>query len=396
MKNAKYLIALILLCACCFAMADKITLNDGKEIEGEIVADSDKLYMIKTDAGDQFITADQVKSVQRDTIIVREAKRLLKEGARLQKEAEKALRQKNYILAATFFEDANTTLSAVGKDTADLFSQAGPRMVEIYTQLTAMQDELRKKGVAIYQKAYLEAADLEKHLERGFLLFQNKFWIRKDQLCPVCLSKGKVSCGMCEGAGTVKIPCDKCRDGSIACPTCGGNGVQNCAQCIGQGKGFINCAECGGQGKHACAYCHGTGRIRYPCRECSGSGVVVRRARSADMRGNMVWSRYESLCPLCRGARYTMQMHTRCGGTGARPCKKCEGSGQQPWVCTNCKGTGKRSCPKEIRCAACSGIGSVEITCKQCRGSKKVFCANCDGKGFLGSPQEAKVIDKIQ
>jgi DnaJ-class molecular chaperone len=85
--------------------------------------------------------------------------------------------------------------------------------------------------------------------------------------CPVCVGKGTVMCGTCDGRGFSFIP------GSPPCTTCGGSGG------IVQDGRTASCSACGGTGKgkgsvikQPCVQCsHG----KSPCRECDGGWIKL-------------------------------------------------------------------------------------------------------------------------
>ncbi|MND09919.1 hypothetical protein D3C83_336190 [compost metagenome] len=54
--------------------------------------------------------------------------------------------------------------------------------------------------------------------------------------CPDCGGAGTKGCALCEGTGSVAIPCGACEQGKVAasCPKCAGSG--NCDACGGKGR----------------------------------------------------------------------------------------------------------------------------------------------------------------
>lgn len=71
-------------------------------------------------------------------------------------------------------------------------------------------------------------------------------------ICKACNGDGEVSCGKCQGAGTVLVDCDECKGkgkvDSIDCDLCNGTGKVDgkCKECFG--GGFIMCEACDGTG----------------------------------------------------------------------------------------------------------------------------------------------------
>jgi hypothetical protein len=76
--------------------------------------------------------------------------------------------------------------------------------------------------------------------------------------CQKCDGRGTVECKRCKGTGYVKeiktvnrrrqekkVPCPRCKNGDVACPSC--NGKKICTSC--KGKGYVTCARCNGAGR---------------------------------------------------------------------------------------------------------------------------------------------------
>jgi len=128
----------------------------------------------------------------------------------------------------------------------------------------------------------------------------------------------RVKCKTCSGIGTIREPCDKCKNGKIDCYKCGGKGVlYHACTATGCNGGRVECPKCRGH------------RSRWTKRLHSGQSMVV-------------------YCPVC-------------GGKGTVDCKQCKG-GRVRVLCTNCK-NGK------IQCTACDGKGYTEKRCPTCGGS---------------------------
>jgi hypothetical protein len=94
--------------------------------------------------------------------------------------------------------------------------------------------------------------------------------------CPICVGKGTVTCGTCDGRGFSFVP------GSPPCTTCGGSGgiVQDgrtsaCSACGGTGKGR------GSVIKQTCVHCS---QGKSPCRECEGGWIKLIK-ECAECRG---------------------------------------------------------------------------------------------------------------
>ena len=126
---------------------------------------------------------------------------------------------------------------------------------------------------------------------------------------------GNGSCDSCGGSGSTE--CDECRNGTVECYECDGQGDTRCNQCDGdgaeecsdcEGDGNIECGECDGDG---CESCDDNGSIS--CETCSGNGTV------------------DCSDEDCNDGRVPCE---ECGGDGERTCGYCDGDGTVE--CYNC------------------------------------------------------------
>ncbi len=138
--------------------------------------------------------------------------------------------------------------------------------------------------------------------------------------CQRCLGFGQITCDECKGAGRMKCPNKKCRNGTIERVTQQGLANEKRSKGAGTpslrvtcdvcaGAGAIRCAACAGRGSIACSICGGTGK-RPVCRTCDGEGL--------------------RLCSKCRGTgTYRDAPCDACGACGAILCNSCRGDGRR-------------------------------------------------------------------
>lgn len=114
------------------------------------------------------------------------------------------------------------------------------------------------------------------------------------QDCPSCGGDGfeLEECGGCDGSGFVNNDCYVCDgDGTSECPNCYGSGKDplgkslfeenpDCPDCGGSGE--VTCFNCKGKGTipEECGSCNGTGEVRDECPVCDGSGQIRSEAET--------------------------------------------------------------------------------------------------------------------
>jgi len=128
--------------------------------------------------------------------------------------------------------------------------------------------------------------------------------------CPQCRGGKTLVCELCKGKG--KIETQK------VCPDCGGAKPTKCERC--GGKGWLRCNSCNGTGRKRTP---GVGHLRggtEPCNKCAGRGRV--RCRSC--------TRGYSMCKRCknRGLITVTEPCKACNGKGHVDCFRCRGSGK--------------------------------------------------------------------
>ncbi|MCY3024008.1 MAG: hypothetical protein NTW87_33940 [Planctomycetota bacterium] len=230
--------------ACAPVRADTVVLNNGKSIEGEVVADKDDVVVIKTDAGTLTFKKDSVKEIKKAPP-PGEKQKAAPDG-RMTREERAA---------------------AVGLG-ADKLHEAGEKQVDCPV--------CKGTGVAIWLPCNRCRGAGQVKLELA----------NRVEKCERCEGKGKIAgayCLTCDKRGKVYLSQLTPSQGGTKkpppdhswCTQCNGTGVdawEDCLQCLrSQWRGYTyhgeyldRCNRCMGAGKiakHLCAACRGTGLI---------------------------------------------------------------------------------------------------------------------------------------
>lgn len=197
-------------------------------------------------------------------------------------------------------------------------------------------------------------------LKAGYVycgLFCREGKLTNDKKCKICKGKGqhkchscdttgKVVCWTCQGEVQVTLPCPDCAgDGNLSmkllaqesalehCPLCAGKKALACLHCDGGGTLKAKCIRCRGRGKSTCILCYGIGKRE--CISCLGAGKPLSGI-----------SEKKGVCDRCKG-KGNLECNS-CEGKKKGPCKACKGDGRALLKCRQCLGK------KETSCAGCT------------------------------------------
>lgn len=302
--------------------ADVIHMKDGRNLQGEILSETDTEVKLKGKFGTLTLDRAQIKSIERKEID--ETDLVLKELTRVLDDLSKD---------KPFPALRNIRDWAKRFPKAKILGDPAAQKMALKSALSALRPTFDLK---------VESFDeLREHLDK-----------RVEHLCEACEAAGLVTCAACKGKG------------GLICQTCMGAGAQKCASCGGEGSS--PCATCKGATKIPCPTC----TVRQPMRTSEPYirvGYQFKLLEKYDQAKETHYQQWDWTvctqctrvgtipCPNCpfdkRGGRTGKVACAACGGVGKLPCPGGCNNGVLPGQCPGCQGTGKQPC------AVCKGSG---------------------------------------
>lgn len=383
MKTLKITVFFVLFCA--LSHADIIQLKDGKVIEGNIVGETKNDIMVESKGKSNIISTKDIKNIEREDKLINNDRTIYEDGINMIEQAKEYKSKDKYFQAIDFFKKAHKKINKIS-DKTKYTRFKKEQLIEIENNLEKINKEMEEKNLAIYKEKVISKEELKEingHIEKGEIWFQEKVWIKPEQLCKKCNNTGKTTCNNCKGSGEKNLKCTNCNKGYITCSKCNGKGQYTCPECNGKCKFLISCKQCGGQGRYTCNTCGGTGQRKQQCRACVGSGKVREYYGSVETR---------VICYNCNGSGSVFEPCTRCGAKGERICATCSGKGEYWETCSECGGQGIISCDREVPCPTCGGKHIFYFECKKCNGKGEMKCPDCEGLGFIQQKNSEEIL----
>ena len=354
MRSSSVLIRLLTLALLMpsFAAAETFVTKDGTTYVGEVIIQSEKAIMLRTDDGQVTLNRKDLLELPPTEL---EARGHLWKGKQAREKGDKAYVLEDLGMASYYYKTSLAELTSINASIEKEFALARELIEEIEARLEKLETTLDGRGLAAYRGQVFKKDLLEHHLGEGHILVGKGIWISPSQICDRCEGKGWIPCEACSSTGHVVVSCSECNNGRIVCPVCKGSGSTACPSCKGRGKYVVNCPKC-----------NGTGSIQ--CRGCGGKGTIWKYYHRY-----YPYRRYRATCP-------------RCGGRGKVACTWCGGKKTVGATCPTCQGTGRITCPKTVRCPHCKGTGKTRRICEACVGRGYLSCPACDGKRYSGNP----------
>lgn len=333
-----------------------VVLKDKKVLHGKLQGNDSTHILFAANGRDYWLGIDDVEPLDVKIILERgkvDTAQILLSKAQKLMQSDLGLAKKNLQDALSF---ANDNISGKDSYAAQIADSTLKESLSLFKQIDA---RLKEHNEVIYDYAVFPKYVVDYHLEAGDMLLKRKFWIKPNQCCGLCKTKGQITCTLCLGKGVTSKNCPACEGtGKVKCPICEGTGWRECNIC--GGKGYIY------QKSRSSTFFVGTS-CYYP--SYWRPGRVVTSGRNIAVIGPS-----PVFCGPYFGGGTFMEM-----GNPDQAIKK---------VCWQCGGTGTLQCPKTRKCMECKGSGLIFEICIKCHGRKKLECPDCHGKGFIGKVQE--------
>lgn len=344
----------------CAASKGFIALKNGKTLAGRIKGINNKKILFSSSGEEIWVSLDDAADIPLSNTIA--MGRIHNSKGAIEK-LDKALERNKLGEAMRFAEYSLDELEKISGDSPKEYEEALSLLSETARKIKLIYQALDQNSCAIYCHNVFPRDELDYHLAHNHILFRNKIWLEKEQLCRKCKGEGKMACPKCHGLGKIVKNCDKCKNGLVQCHICEGSGHRTCPRC--NGLAFFT---------KTCRNCSGTGyiwEIRTPPAVASPGMTVIRDGKIIFNKPTVIYR------PSCSYGRYVQVI-----------CPACNGEGKKDFPCKKCGGKGRISCPRFEKCPYCRGLGYTAKVCEKCNGTKKLECNACKGKGFIGKPQE--------
>lgn len=340
-----------------------VLLADRQMIKGKLKGSSSDSLLFDIDGKERWIPLNEISDAPYEKVIAM--------GLRYDAQAfyDKALaRFKNKEFGETmrYIDAAERILKDKIRGKDDVSVRITADVNKLLADVNAVLDQNSK---AVYNYHVFLKKDLNYHLDKRHIYFNNSVWIKPSQICSDCKGEGLVNCKQCAAKGYIQKICEHCQNGQVVCKICSGEGRRICPDCNGTGNIIKKCQTCLGRGTITLS-----GVQFYPSYYNPGSIVITGGGTSlVDIGGPRCYN------PPVIWGPYSQQ----------QTCPACNGSGETDRTCKRCNGAGKISCPKFTKCSFCDGKGFIKVLCSACQGKKKVKCQTCSGHGFTGEPEKS-------
>jgi DnaJ-class molecular chaperone len=333
-----------------------VILEDGTVWTGSIKGRRDQMLLFSSNGTEKWIKAEDSIDLPAEQICGRAI--LYNEGKRLDS-ISNFFNENKFGKLIKVMDNCDYKLKEITSLTEIDSRKLAKIKLKIKNLRNKVDKALKEQKKSIYQYHVFPEKELSYHLKQGHILFKNKIWLNKNQLCGNCNGKGEIICEKCNGKGKVEHECEHC-----------------------DGKGCFVCDICKGEGSKKCNACEGKGEFAVQCHKCEGNGLIWKRIKV--LKGG--------------GGGSKIVINGKVYSTPSSPafyeyqdievqCPDCQGNGIVFIKCRRCNGRGWLKCPKTIKCSVCKGDGKIAKKCKDCKGKGKVSCPKCNGKGFIGEPQ---------